>query len=89
VTAIRKKFPDFFDYSNKNLFSFDLGYHKPDKNIYVMACDIIGFTPHDCIFLDDSLKNVLGARNIGLGAFPFIPENYTMINKLAMEYMDG
>jgi len=41
---------------------------KPGAEIYELACRRGGFRPAEAVFIDDSLKNVEGARAIGLSA---------------------
>jgi HAD superfamily hydrolase (TIGR01509 family) len=44
---------------------------KPDPAIYRRLLDRYGLSPGDCLFIDDSLKNVLGARAVGMHAHHF------------------
>jgi epoxide hydrolase-like predicted phosphatase len=44
---------------------------KPDPRIYRLLLDRYGLAPADCIFIDDSLKNVDGARAVGMHAHRF------------------
>jgi HAD superfamily hydrolase (TIGR01509 family) len=53
--------------------SFDLylasgqaGVAKPEAGIYELACRKLGVEPGECIFMDDSEKNVAGARRLGM-----------------------
>ncbi len=53
--------------------SFDLylasgqaGVAKPAAGIYELACRKLGVTPEECLFMDDSEKNVEGARGLGM-----------------------
>jgi len=46
--------------------SFELGVLKPDAGFYRMALDKFGLTANRCLFLDDRLKNITAAKNIGL-----------------------
>jgi putative hydrolase of the HAD superfamily len=76
--AIDRKWPHFFQATHHNFYSYDLGFHKPDPEIYRAACAALGAEPGDCVFLDDLESNVEGAREAGLHAFQFtndrIPE---------------
>jgi glucose-1-phosphatase len=76
VTAIERKFPDFFAGGQRNFFSFDLGVRKPKPEIYRAACRSLEVSPSQCLFLDDSAENVAGARAAGLDAMQFVPEHY-------------
>lgn len=39
---------------------------KPDPRAYQHCLDALGLRAEDCVFVDDQLRNVLGARRIGL-----------------------
>ncbi len=47
------------------------GIVKPDPRIFGLLCDRAGLTPGDCIFVDDGLHNVEGARAAGMDAIHF------------------
>jgi 2-haloacid dehalogenase len=44
---------------------------KPDRRIYETLCERHGLTPRDCIFIDDNLDNVEGARAFGMRGHHF------------------
>lgn len=56
------------EYLPEHLFinSFYLGYDKPDSEFYLACLNILEVLPSNVLFLDDSLKNVVGARNRGI-----------------------
>lgn len=39
---------------------------KPDSKIYLTAAKRLGATPEHCLFMDDSLENIEGAKSIGM-----------------------
>jgi 2-haloacid dehalogenase len=41
---------------------------KPDPRIFALLCERAGLTPADCLFIDDSPKNVAGAQAFGMQA---------------------
>ena len=45
--------------------SFHLGCFKPDPRIFSAFCEYLGWNKSDLVFLDDSEKNVIAARNAG------------------------
>ncbi len=45
---------------------------KPDAAIYRLALDRFGLDAGDAVFIDDSLPNVLGARDVGMTALHFV-----------------
>jgi 2-haloacid dehalogenase len=48
------------------------GIVKPDPRIFALLCDRAGLAPADCLFIDDSPKNVESARAFGMQAEQFI-----------------
>ncbi|WP_405401404.1 HAD family hydrolase [Paracoccus sp. Ld10] len=47
------------------------GVLKPDPRIFATLCDRAGVTPDQCLFIDDSARNVAGARDAGMAAHHF------------------
>ena len=60
---------DVFDL---RVFSAEEGVRKPDPEIYVRALSRLGVAPAEAIFVDDLLKNVEGARQVGMHALHFV-----------------
>ncbi len=54
------------------VFSYDVGYRKPDEDIFRIALNLAEKTPGEVLFIDDDLKNVKQARKIGLNSHHFI-----------------
>jgi putative hydrolase of the HAD superfamily len=48
------------------IYSFDVGYRKPERDIYKIACNIADVAPESCVFIDDLEDNIRGANNVGL-----------------------
>ena len=48
------------------VYSFNVGYRKPEQDIYKIACDLADTAPERCVFIDDLEDNIRGANNIGL-----------------------
>ena len=44
---------------------------KPEARIYRLLCERAGVKPEDCVFIDDGLHNVEGARSIGMDGIHF------------------
>jgi HAD superfamily hydrolase (TIGR01509 family) len=76
--AIDRKWPHFFGATHHNFYSYELGLHKPDPEIFRAACAALRAEPAECVFLDDLAENVEGAREAGLKGLRFandrIPE---------------
>jgi len=60
------------------------GIVKPDPRIFDLVCQRGGFTPADGVFVDDSLKNVEGARTFGLRAIHHRTPDETIAELRAM-----
>ena len=54
-----------------SVFSYDVGYRKPDEDIFRIALNLAGKTPGEVFFIDDNLKNVNQARKMGLNSHHF------------------
>lgn len=59
---------DFFDGA---VISSDVLLMKPDHGIFAYVVDKYQLEKTECLFVDDSLRNVEGARSFGLHAHPF------------------
>lgn len=58
------KLSDLFDYA---IFSYEVGYLKPQKEIYQIALKKMNTTPQKCIFVGDGGSNELkGAKELGI-----------------------
>ncbi|MFL5798835.1 MAG: HAD-IA family hydrolase [Actinomycetota bacterium] len=59
----RDRFGDLFD---AVVISAEVSLRKPEPAIYVLAAERIGVPPARCVFVDDLLHNVEGARSVGM-----------------------
>ncbi len=57
-TAIERKIPGFFEQSDMNFLSFEMGLHKPEPEIYKELVDRVGEKPENLVFFDDAPQNV-------------------------------
>jgi epoxide hydrolase-like predicted phosphatase len=62
---------DLFDHI---LISAQMGMMKPDPTVYRVALHTVQASPHEAVFVDDSLANVRGAQPLGIHAILFRPE---------------
>ncbi len=53
------------------IYSCEEGIAKPEPGIYHLACERLGVLPEEVVFLDDTAKNVEGARHLGIRAVLF------------------
>lgn len=56
----------FFDLFDGGVFSCDIQVVKPSPEIYNHLLNKYNLTPKDCIFFDDTQKNVIGANKLGI-----------------------
>lgn len=61
----------FFEHFHGIVVSGDLGVLKPDPAIYHQLAAEYGLDLKHCVFIDDSEKNVVGARAVGMTALRF------------------
>ena len=54
---------DIFD---ATVISGDVGLHKPQPEIYELACERLGVAAGECVFVDDLRENVAGAEAVGM-----------------------
>jgi epoxide hydrolase-like predicted phosphatase len=56
---------DLFD---AQVISGDVGLHKPQPEIYRLACERLEVEPADAVFVDDLRENCEGAEAVGMTA---------------------
>jgi putative hydrolase of the HAD superfamily len=56
---------DLFDVS---VISGEVGLHKPQPEIFTLACDRLGVEPSEAVFVDDLRENCAGAESVGMTA---------------------
>ena len=44
---------------------------KPDPRSYISCLNDLNLQPQDCLFIDDQLRNIIGAQKIGLNTIHF------------------
>ena len=53
-------------YFERVVFAHDLGVDKGTAAAFRLACDRLGVSPEECVFLDDSVKSCRAAKEAGL-----------------------
>ncbi len=61
-------FIDIFDVS---IFSAEVKMRKPEKGIYLLMLDKMKAKPEKCIFIDDFMENIEGAKKLGIQTILF------------------
>jgi putative hydrolase of the HAD superfamily len=59
----RHLFPELFD---AVVISAEVGMRKPEERIFLLATELIGLDPAECVFIDDIEENVAAAQAAGL-----------------------
>lgn len=65
---IENNFDEFF---STFINSSEVGIEKPDDKIYLITLKQIGLKPEECVFVDDTKDNVLGAEKVGMKGLLF------------------
>jgi len=50
------------------VISAEVGLHKPQPEIYLLASKRLGVEPEQCVFIDDLRENCAGAEAVGMTA---------------------
>ena len=87
--AIEEKFPEVLAAVSGRFYSFELGCVKPEPDIYLAACGRIGVAPGECLFLDDTIECVEGARRVGMRASHFTAARVATIRREVSDAMRG
>ncbi|MFD8983815.1 HAD family hydrolase [Streptomyces sp. NPDC059564] len=48
-----------------------IGVAKPDLRVYLIAAERVGAPVHRCLFIDDTIANVIAAREVGMTALHY------------------
>lgn len=62
---------DFLDYVDGGILSFQEKLVKPEPEIYRLLIDRYGLNPKECVFMDDTEKNLPTARKFGMHTILF------------------
>ena len=65
---IWQKFPSINFFENNLMLSYELGFVKPEEEIYHAAIKKFGINPEKSIFIDDRSENIKTALEIGFNA---------------------
>lgn len=62
---------DIDKYFSTKIISAAVGYRKPDKVIYEIILERLGIPADECIYIDNSVKNLLIAQQLGMDTVLF------------------
>lgn len=63
-----KRFSEILSLFQSVFNSSDIGKRKPEPEAFQIVADSIGFKLNQMVFYDDSIENIIGAKNVGLRA---------------------
>lgn len=69
------KYHDIDKYFICKAISSMVGFRKPDKEIYEILLDDIYCSPDECIFIDNSVRNLITAERLGMKTVLFNRDN--------------
>lgn len=69
-------------YLHRCFYSFQLHDYKPAPSIFTKMLDAAGLKADECLFLDDSQRNIVGCESIGMHGL-FVDKNEDWTDKLA------
>jgi putative hydrolase of the HAD superfamily len=66
--SLKGKFTEttFNDFFEKAYYSYRIGLRKPDTEVFDYVIQDAGLLPDETLFIEDTLKNVEGARQAGI-----------------------
>ncbi|MAG60260.1 hypothetical protein CL619_00590 [archaeon] len=67
----QKEFSDLLDFVEKAYFSFQTGIVKPDLQAWKQILDEFNLKPEECLYIDDSNKNINAAQSFGIQAVTY------------------
>ncbi len=68
---IREEFSDWLSRFDIIVFSYEIGINKPEPGIFKYCLDLLGEAPKNCLFIDDTEKNITTARELGMDGIVF------------------
>ena len=76
------------DYFDGRIFScYEIQSWKPDPGIYLHAAKEMGFSPHECAVIEDSVFGIQAAKAGGFDVFGLVNENNKELLELEGVYI--
>jgi len=66
-----RSFYNIEKYFRHTVISADAGYRKPEREIFEIALSVMQTAAKNCIFIDNSVQNLVAARDIGMDTILF------------------
>lgn len=70
-------------YTADRIYSAEVGAIKPSAEIFSIACQRFGYKKEECVFIDDSQKNIDGAKSFGLNTILFDGNSAALKSRLS------
>lgn len=77
---------DLNKYFVDKVVSADVACRKPDAKIFLIALERLGVYAKDCIFIDNSTRNILVAKKLGMDAILFNRDNEEYDGKVVYSF---
>jgi epoxide hydrolase-like predicted phosphatase len=77
----------FEDMTDLIVYSHEVGFAKPDPQIYALTCERLSMKPAEIVFLDDLEANIAGAKAFGMHAVLF--QNNTQAIAEIQNYLEN
>ena len=86
----RRRFRETVDRFDHLVFSYEVGEMKPDVSFFAACLNAVGVPAGSCVFIDDALANVEGARAAGLQAIHYrdTPGLIAELRAMGVEVLD-
>jgi HAD superfamily hydrolase (TIGR01509 family) len=71
VAYYKENFKEMLNNFDGVYFSFETGFVKPDHKAFENILEKNGLSANECLYFDDSSKNVVSAKGLGIEAFEY------------------
>lgn len=71
ATHFRRQFAETLVHFDRLVLSYEIGHIKPSAEFYRACVSAAGSVPENCVFIDDMIENVAGARAAGLNGIHY------------------
>lgn len=75
-------------YFTEKIVSGEVGMRKPDKEIFLYTLKKLGCKPAECIFVDNSVKNLLAAEELGIQTILFNRDGEEYGGRIANDFVE-
>lgn len=77
---------DFLELMDGGVFSYDVGYMKPDEEIYKILLNKYKINPEEAVFFDDREENIEAANKLGIHGVHFPRHDSSIVYKNLFGY---